>query len=300
MPLKKQIETNANFRQNWRDYLILCKPRVVALMLLTMAVGMLLAPKPETLSLLVYFYATIGIAAASASAAVLNHLIDRHFDAIMRRTQRRPLPQGKISTQAAFIFACVLAIISMLILVLFVNVLTAVLTLITMFGYAIVYTIYLKHATPQNIVIGGLAGAAPPLLGWTAVTNQIDANALLLVLIIFIWTPPHFWALAIYRKQEYADANIPMMPVTHGVPFTKLQIVLYTILLTIVSIFPYLTEMCGIFYLISALILDIIFLYYALYLKQQDKPIIAMKTFRYSIWYLMLLFSAMLIDRWIR
>lgn len=298
MYLKKIIDFN--FQQKWRDYLTLCKPRVVALMLLTMAVGMLLAPKPNDLSIFVYIFATIGIATASASAAVLNHLIDRHFDAIMRRTQRRPLPQGTVSTKAAFCFALLLAVISMLMLFIFVNTLTAILTLISMFGYAIVYTLYLKHATPQNIVIGGLAGAAPPLLGWTAITNHIDANALLLVLIIFVWTPPHFWALAIYREQDYAEAKIPMMPVTHGIPFTKLQIVLYTILLLIVSVFPYLTGMFGLLYLISALLLGFVFLYYALYLKQQDKPIIAMKTFRYSIWYLMLLFSAMLLDHWIK
>lgn len=289
----------SNLRK-WRDYLTLCKPRVVALMLLTMFVGMLLAPKFQPVSWFVYVCATIGIACASASAAVLNHLIDRHFDAIMRRTQRRPLPRGKISKRSALSFAFILAVISMAILIVFVNLLTAALTLLTMIGYAIIYTVYLKHATPQNIVIGGIAGAAPPLLGWTAVTNRIDADALLLVLIIFVWTPPHFWSLAIYRYKEYAAAKIPMMPVTHGIPFTKLQILLYTVLLIIVSIFPYLTSMCGILYLITALILGFIFLFYAINLKQHDEPMIAIRTFHYSIWYLMLLFIAMLVDHWIQ
>ena len=245
-----------------KNYYELCKPNVVLMMLITALVGSLLASKTlAPLSLIAL--AMIGIGLCASSAAAINQIIDRKVDANMNRTENRPIPLGEVSPVNASIFAFVLGSFGVLILVLYVNALTAMLTLASLIGYAFIYTVYLKRATPQNIVIGGLAGAAPPLLGWTAVTNSIDPNALLLVLIIFAWTPPHFWALAIHRKDDYAKENIPMLPVTHGVPFTKLQIILYTIILILVSILPFVVLMSGIFYLTSALILGFIFLYYS-------------------------------------
>jgi heme o synthase len=279
-------------------YLELCKPRVVLLMLLTVAVGMQLAA-PGLIPLQIFIFGIVGIALCAGSAATINHLLDFRIDVLMARTQRRPLPTGKIAAKHAWCFAIILCVIGTLVLITLVNVLTTVLTLLTLIGYAGFYTLYLKRATPQNIVIGGLAGAAPPLLGWTAVTGHLDPYALLLVLIIFVWTPPHFWALAIARYEEYALAKIPMLPVTHGIRFTKLSILLYTILLIIVSVLPFVAEMSGYFYLVATLILDAIFLWYAINLWRRDDKKIAMQTFRYSIIYLLLLFVVLLIDHFL-
>ncbi len=281
-----------------RSYYQLCKPNVVLMMLLCALVGIILA-SDILLPLKDIIIPLIGIAFCSASAAAINQIIDRKADAEMERTDQRPIPQGEISVQGASIFAFTIGLIGFLILVYLVNSLTAVLTVSALGGYAFIYTIFLKRATPQNIVIGGLAGAAPPLLGWASVTNTIEPNALLLVLIIFIWTPPHFWALAIYRKDDYAKQSIPMLPVTHGVAFTKLQIVLYTIILFLVSLFPYIVLMSGLIYLVSAIILSSIFLFYSirLYLSDDDKH--AMATFWYSIYYIFLIFIALIIDHFI-
>ena len=281
-----------------KNYYELCKPNVVLMMLITALVGSLLASKTlAPLSLIAL--AMIGIGLCASSAAAINQIIDRKVDANMNRTENRPIPLGEVNPVNASIFAFVLGSFGVLILVLYVNALTAMLTLASLIGYAFIYTVYLKRATPQNIVIGGLAGAAPPLLGWTAVTNSIDPNALLLVLIIFAWTPPHFWALAIHRKDDYAKENIPMLPVTHGVPFTKLQIILYTIILILVSILPFVVLMSGIFYLTSALILGFIFLYYSVRLYLSSNNDLAFPTFAYSIYYIFLIFAALLIDHYL-
>lgn len=283
---------------SWRDYLEMCKPRVVALMLLTVVVGMFLASPSgiSDISWSIMVSALLGIGMTAASAAAVNHLVDKRIDALMKRTSKRPVAVGRVSVSQAALFACILGFMGLFVLFFFVNQLTAVLTFITLVGYAGVYTGYLKRATPQNIVIGGLAGAAPPLLGWTAISNHLDPQALLLVLIIFTWTPPHFWALAIYRYEDYQQAEIPMLPVTHGIRFTKLYVLLYTILLLIVSILPYLVGMSGLLYLVGALVLGARFLYWAIVLYIRDEPAIAMKTFRFSIIYLMLLFLFLLID----
>jgi protoheme IX farnesyltransferase len=283
---------------NWQDYLELCKPRVVMLMLLTVIVGMYLA-SPGWVNLSLLLSSLIGIGLCAGSAAAINHLVDKRIDSMMLRTQKRPIARGKVSVSQALKFALILGVVGLNVLVFCVNQLTAVLTFITLIGYAGIYTGYLKRATPQNIVIGGLAGAAPPLLGWTAVTNHLDPQALLLVLIIFIWTPPHFWALAIYRIEEYQHAQIPMLPVTHGIPFTKLNVLLYTILLLVVSILPFVIGMSGLLYLSGALILGGRFLFWAYKLYRTDKPIVAMQTFRFSIIYLMLLFVFLLIDHYL-
>ena len=268
------------------------------MMLITALVGSLLASKTlAPLSLIAL--AMLGIGLCASSAAAINQIIDRKVDAKMNRTKNRPIPQGEVSPVNASIFAFFLGSLGAAILVIYVNTLTALLTLASLIGYAFVYTVYLKRATPQNIVIGGLAGAAPPLLGWTAVTNSIDPNSLLLVLIIFAWTPPHFWALAIHRKDDYAKENIPMLPVTHGVQFTKLQIILYTIILILVSLLPFVVMMSGILYFLSALILGIIFLYYAVRLYFDEDNIQAFPTFVYSIYYIFLIFAALLIDHFI-
>ena len=281
-----------------KNYYELCKPNVVLLMLITALVGSLLASKTlAPLSLIAL--AMIGIGLCASSAAAINQIIDRKVDANMNRTENRPIPLGEVSPVNASIFAFVLGSLGVLILVIYVNALTAMLTLASLIGYAFIYTVYLKRATPQNIVIGGLAGAAPPLLGWTAVTNSIDPNSLLLVLIIFAWTPPHFWALAIHRKDDYAKENIPMLPVTHGVQFTKLQIILYTIILILVSLLPFVVMMSGILYFISALILGVIFLYYAVRLYFEEDNASAFPTFVYSIYYIFLIFAALLIDHFI-
>jgi protoheme IX farnesyltransferase len=287
------------FVLSWKNYLTLCKPNVVAEMLFTAVVGMLLAvPGMPPLGLLIY--ATVGIALAASSAAAINHFIDRKADAQMARTEKRPLPTGELNATNVITFAVVLGVSSMLILVLLVNTLTAVLTFLSLFGYAIIYTLYLKRATPQNIVIGGIFGATPPLLGWCAMTGEVHPFGLLLALIIFVWTPPHFWALAIARREEYAKVNIPMLPVTHGVEFTRLQILLYTILLLIVTLLPYLTGMSGLIYLGSTVLLDLGFIYYAVLMMRNKDNKTAMKTFVYSIVYITLLFAALLIDHYIR
>lgn len=280
-----------------KDYLELCKPRVVLLMILTTIVGMCLAA-PGMIAWHILIFANLGIALAAGSAAVINHLVDRHIDRLMHRTKYRPIAQGKVAPKQALLFAVILAIISMLLLAVLVNVLTAALTFITLLGYAGFYTYYLKRATSQNIVIGGIAGAAPPLLGWVAVTNHIDPEALVLVLIIFVWTPPHFWALAIHRVNEYAKASIPMLPVTRGIAFTKLHVLLYTILLTGVTLLPFLMGMSRWIYLISVVLLNARFIYWALRLYINTHTKAAMPTFRYSIVYLMLLFVALLVDHY--
>ena len=280
----------------WRDYVGLCKLKVVALIVFTAVVGMFLAT-PGMVPLNVLIFGTLGIGMAAASAAAINHLVDQHVDARMARTRNRPLPTGHMNSRSCLWFALALGSLAMLILVVFVNTLTAVLTFLSLIGYAVVYTMYLKHATPQNIVIGGAAGAAPPVLGWTAVTGQVDPHALLLFLIIFIWTPPHFWALAIHRRNEYAAVEIPMLPVTHGVEFTRLQVLLYTILLIAVSVLPYATHMSGPLYLAGALLLGAGFLRHALRLMRHEQA--AMPTFGYSILYLMGIFAFLLVDHYI-
>lgn len=284
---------------SWKNYLTLCKPNVVAEMMFTAIVGMLLAV-PRMPALEPFIYGSIGIALAASSAAAINHFIDRKADAQMSRTENRPLPTGNLRAVNVLSFAAVLGISAMLILVFLVNTLTAVLTFLSLFGYAIIYTLYLKRATPQNIVIGGLFGATPPLLGWCAMTGEVNPHALLLALIIYVWTPPHFWALAIARREEYAKVNIPMLPVTHGPAFTRLQILLYTILLLIVTLLPYLTRMSDLLYLVSAVLLDTIFIYYAVQMMRKKDNKTAMKTFVYSIVYITLLFTALLIDHYLR
>ncbi len=291
--------TNKKNNLTWKNYLELCKPRVVALLVFTANVGMLLAV-PGMPPIALFIYATLGIGLASASAAAINHFIDQKADAEMARTQNRPLPQGDLNSKNVLIFAAVLGITAMLILVFLVNILTAVLTFVSLIGYAIIYTVYLKRMTPQNIVIGGAAGAAPPLLGWCAMTGEVHPYALLLFLLIFVWTPPHFWALAIARRDEYAKVNIPMLPVTHGTEFTRLHILFYTILLFIVTLLPYLTGMSGLIYLIPSALLSLGFIYFAIkmMLTKEDKT--AMQTFAYSIVYLMLLFAVLLFDHYFR
>ena len=283
-----------------KSYLGLCKLKVVALIVFTAMIGMFLATSPPAMVPLgILFFGNLGIGMAAAAAAAINHVLDAHEDAKMARTSKRPLPQGEINERNALVFAILLGAVSMAILVFLVNPLTAVLTFISLVGYAVVYTMYLKHATPQNIVIGGAAGAAPPVLGWTAMTGSPDPHALLLFLIIFVWTPPHFWALAIHRRDEYAKVDIPMLPVTHGVPFTRLQILLYTILLLVVSVLPFVMHMSGLLYLAGALVLGGGFLYYAVRLMQGKDEKIAMQTFGYSIWYLMALFTFLLVDHYL-
>ena len=283
------------------SYFELCKPKVVSLIVFTAVVGMFLAiPGWPPLSALLG--GTIGIGLAASSAAAINHLLDQRIDSVMVRTRNRPLPTGGLNVRQVLIFACALCLVAMLILILVVNLLTAVLTFLSLIGYAIVYTVWLKRATPQNIVIGGAAGAAPPLLGWTAVTGSIDPGALLLFLIIFVWTPPHFWALAIHRRQDYAAVDIPMLPVTHGVEFTRWQILFYTMLLVIVTTLPYLTGMSGLVYLAGVSVLNGGFLWYAMRMVTEKKRDIAnvlpMQTFSYSVIYLMLLFIFLLADHY--
>ncbi len=278
-------------------YLELCKPRVVYLIVFTAVVGMFLASPgwPPWNALIA---GSLGIGLAASSAAAINHLLDQRIDAVMARTRNRPLPTGQLGVNQVLIFAFVLAAASMALLVAWVNALTAVLTFLSLIGYAIVYTVWLKRATPQNIVIGGAAGAAPPVLGWTAVTGAIDHNALILFLIIYVWTPPHFWALAIHRRTDYAAVDIPMLPVTHGVRFTLWHILFYTILLVIVTILPYLTGMSGLFYLAGVTVLNLGFLWYALRLLHSEDERLPMQTFGYSIIYLMVLFVFLLVDHY--
>jgi protoheme IX farnesyltransferase len=282
----------------WRDYLELTKPKVSLLIVFTAIVGMVLA-SPGWVPLPALIFGTLGIALSSGSAAAFNHVLDQRIDRQMSRTRRRPLPTGHLQQRYAIAFAASLAVASMLILWLEVNRLTAILTFCSLIGYAMVYTLWLKRATPQNIVIGGAAGAAPPVLGWAAVTGGVDAHALLLFLIIFTWTPPHFWALAIARRDDYAKVGIPMLPVTHGIAYTRLQIVLYTILLIVSTLLPFLTGMSGLIYLAAALALNGRFLYFVLALKRGLRPELPMRTFKFSITYLMLLFAALILDHYL-
>ncbi len=281
----------------WQDYLELCKPKVVLLIVFTAVVGMLLA-SPGLVSFDIFVFGTLGIAFASSSAAAVNHVVDQKIDSVMVRTNNRPLPLGTISARDALIFALGLGILSMAILIYFVNAITAGLTFISLIGYAVIYTMYLKRATPQNIVIGGAAGAAPPLLGWTAVTGSIDPEAMLLFLIIFTWTPPHFWALAIHRAEEYKKAGMPMLPVTHGKDHTRLQILLYTILLFVVTLLPYSYGMSGAFYLGGTIVLNLGFLWYVVMLYRNEDSAMAIRTFGYSVMYLMALFAFLLLDHY--
>ena len=276
----------------------LCKPRVVMMLVFTAVIGMFLAT-PGMVPWQPLVFGTLGIGLAAASAAAINQVVDQKIDKEMRRTKDRPLPQGNVSNSQALFFAIVLGTIAMIILTFLVNGLTAWLTLLSLIGYAVIYTMYLKHATPQNIVIGGAAGAAPPVLGWVAVTGTIDPNSLMLFLIIFTWTPPHFWALAIHRREEYAKVDVPMLPVTHGIEYTRLHVLLYTIIMIAVTLLPFATRMSGVVYLGGVIILDAIFLYYAIKMQSGKDDTIPIKTFAYSILYLMLLFALLLIDHYL-
>ncbi|MCY9826005.1 heme o synthase [Vibrio chagasii] len=291
-------EVAAKNKAAWKVYLTLTKPKVVALMLLTALVGMCLAV-PNGLPLQQALFGMIGIGLMAGSAAAFNHLIDKKIDGQMSRTNRRPLPSGELSSVRVFAFAAGIGLLGFVTLALLVNPLTAWLTFASLLGYAVIYTMYLKRATPQNIVIAGIAGAMPPLLGWTAVTNELHSNAWLLVMIIFIWTPPHFWALAIHRRDEYAKVDIPMLPVTHGIAYTKTSILLYTLLLSIVCVLPVLVGMSSWIYLSASLLLNGGFVYHAWVLKYRDEPNMAMKTFKFSIYHLMILFVALLADHYL-
>ncbi|WOH36794.1 heme o synthase [Thalassotalea fonticola] len=283
---------------SWREYYEITKPKVVALLVLTALVGMSLSV-PGAIPWQILLPAMLGIGLLSSASAAINHIVDQKIDAIMARTHNRPLPNGRISNKNAIIFASALSIIGFVMLYALVNPLTAWLTFSGLVGYSVIYTMYLKRATPQNITIGGLAGAIPPLLGWTAMTNEVHPHALLLVLLVFVWTPPHFWALAIHRRDDYAKVNIPMLPVTHGITFTKTQILLYTILLFIVGLMPYLVGMSGWIYLVGACGLNLTFFAYAWKLKFNAEKDTAMKTFRFSIVHLMVLFVVLLADHYI-
>jgi len=283
--------------RTWRDYVALCKPKVVALITFTAIVGMLLAT-PGMVPLDALVFGSLGIGGAAAAGAAVNHLADRRIDALMARTRARPLPSGKVDTASAAVFAAVLCIVSMAVLAWGVNGLTAGLTFASLVGYAVVYSLFLKRATPQNIVIGGAAGAMPPVLGWSAVTGEVDPHALLLFLIIFAWTPPHFWALAIHRHREYADADVPMLPVTHGVDFTRLHVLLYTVILFVVSLLPFATRMSGVIYLVVATVLGAGFLAHAVALYRRRDERLPMRTFGYSIHYLLGIFGGLLVDHY--
>lgn len=288
----------AQSAMSWRQYLELCKPKVVLLIMFTAVVGMLLAtdgfPPWD-----IFIFGNLGIGLAAASGAAVNHWVDQRIDAVMERTKDRPLPTGG-NANAAIVFALLLCAISMAMLLVFVNTLTALLTLISMIGYAVVYTMFLKRNTPHNIVLGGAAGAAPPVLGWAAVTGSVNTEALLLFMIIFIWTPPHFWALAIRRRDDYARAGLPMLPVTHGIEFTKIQVLLYTFMLLAVTLIPFVINMTGLIYLAGAVGLGLMFIYHAwkLYRGKSDEH--AMKTFAYSIVYLSGIFVFLLVDHYAR
>ena len=298
LPSLKQVQTHIHLFAAWKDYLEVCKPKVVATMLFTALVGMLLAT-PGTVSWDVIFAVIVGIGLVAGAAAALNQVADHHIDAIMQRTRNRPLPTGNLEKKQVLIFAAVIGGAGTLILIIWANILTAVLTLLSLVGYAVIYTRYLKYATPQNIVIGGAAGATPPLLGWVAVTGHLETGAILLFLIIFAWTPPHFWALALYRLEDYKNVKVPMLPVTHGKKLTCLHILLYTILLTVITVLPYTLGMSGLLYLCSALALDAVFIYCAIWLQITQSMEWAHKLFIYSIIYLLLLFSALLLDAYI-
>jgi protoheme IX farnesyltransferase len=286
-------------KSNAARYLELCKPKVVALIVFTAVVGMILAV-PGWPPLQEFVFGTLGIGLAAASAAAINHLLDQRIDAKMARTRNRPLPAGQLGVNQVLTFALLIGVISMAMLAVWVNTLTAVLTFLSLIGYAVIYTVWLKRATPQNIVIGGAAGAAPPVLGWAAVTGAVDHNALILFLIIYVWTPPHFWALAIHRRREYASVDIPMLPVTHGVRFTRWHIFFYTVLLVIVTTLPFLTGMSGPFYLAGVSVLNLGFLWYAFRLLRENDERLPMQTFGYSIVYLMVLFVFLLADHYLQ
>lgn len=294
-----QQKNPSNLITIWQAYYEMTKPKVVMLLLLTALVGMCLA-SDKWISWQILVAGLSGIGFLSSAAAVINHVVDRRIDSQMARTFNRPMPKGKVTPKNALIFAAILSVLGFFILEVWVNRLTALLTLTSLVGYAFIYTMYLKRATPQNIVIGGLAGAAPPLLGWTSVTGEIHAQALLLVLIIFTWTPPHFWALAIHREKDYARAKVPMLPVTHGIEFTKTSILLYTVLLGVVCILPYLIGMTGIIYLVGSSLLNLGFLYYAWKLKFASNELTAMQTFKFSIIHLMVLFVVLLVDHYLK
>ena len=296
--MRKPVATLSATETGWRDYLELTKPKVIVLMLITSLIGMFLATT-SAVPWRVLLFGNLGIACCAGGAAVVNHVVDRRIDAQMARTRQRPMAKGRIAPLPALAFAMGLAVLGQVLLLTFTNPLAAWLTLASLLGYAVVYTGFLKRATPQNIVIGGLAGAAPPLLGWVAVTGQVTAEPLLLVLIIFAWTPPHFWALAIHREAEYAKVEIPMLPVTHGARYTKLHILLYTLMLLAVSLLPFVIHMSGPLYLASALALGVRFLYWAWVLYRDRRPHAAIDTFKYSIWYLFLLFIALLVDHYL-
>ena len=283
---------------SWRDYLEMCKPRVVLLMLLCAMVGMFLAV-PGMVPLDIVTFGLIGIGLVASSAAVVNHIADAEIDARMARTQSRPVAMGRISTVQGLFFSAVLGVLGMLLLYFFINPLTAWLNFASWVGYGLIYTLFLKRATPQNIVIGGLFGAAPPLFGWAAVTNSVEPGALLLLLIIFAWTPPHFWALALDRKEEYASVDIPMLPVTHGEAYTRLHIFYYTLILLAVSLLPFVIGMSGWLYLVGAAGLGAGFVYWAVVLLRNKNPRAPIETFKYSIVYLMVLFAVLLIDHYV-
>ncbi|WP_371187888.1 heme o synthase [Thalassotalea maritima] len=290
-------QTSLTGKISWRDYYEMTKPRVVALLVLTALVGMSLSV-PGAIPWQILIPSMLGIGLLSSASAAINHIVDQQIDAKMARTQNRPLANGRVSNRAAIVFASSLALVGFALLYGFVNPLTAWLTFAGLVGYSVIYTMYLKRATPQNITIGGLAGAIPPLLGWTAMTNEVHPHALLLVLIVFTWTPPHFWALAIHRRDDYAKVNIPMLPVTHGIEFTKTQILLYTILLFVVGLIPYLVGMSSWIYLLGSVTLNLIFFAYAWKLKFNADEQTAMQTFRFSIVHLMLLFIILLVDHY--
>lgn len=295
--LDTERKTPRSFSRLLREFFQLTKPGVVALIVFTAIVGMFLST-PGAVPLDVLIIASIGIGMAAGSAAAINHVLDQKADAIMARTRHRPLPRGELTGTEAIVFAIVIGVTAMTILAFLVNELTALLTFISLIGYSVIYTVYLKRETPQNIVIGGAAGAAPPVLGWAAVTGEVTGDALLLFLIIFVWTPPHFWALALYRAKEYETAHIPMLPVTHGNKFTRLHILLYTILLAAITLLPFATTMSGYTYLVGVIVLNIIFLYYAIRLYRDYSDALAKKTFKYSIHYLSYIFGLLLLDHY--
>lgn len=299
MKTHTEIVLLAQANTTWRDYFQLCKPRVVLLMTLTALVGMCLASPSIIVPWRILLFGNVGIALTASSAAALNELLEHRLDKLMQRTNRRPIVQGKISQRNAIIFSSILCILSMIILMSFISLFMALLTFAALIGYVGIYTLYLKRITPQNIVIGGLAGAAPPLLGWVAVTGHISPHGLILLLIIFTWTPPHFWALAIHRIDDYAKANIPMLPNIHGIPYTKLNILFYTLLLAVISSLPFIIRMSGWIYFFCACLLNLGFIYLAIHLFVSNNSKIPMRVFRYSILYLMLVFIAMLGDHYL-
>jgi heme o synthase len=293
------LNNMVNVKLSLKNFYALCKPRVTALIVFTAVIGMFMAT-PGMVPWSILLATTVGVAFSSGAAAAFNCLIEHKIDAVMARTRARPLPTGQVSGRETMVFATLLGSLGLLILYVFVNPLTMWLTLGTFVGYAVIYTVFLKPATPMNIVIGGASGAMPPILGWAAVNNTVSPESLIMFLIIFAWTPPHFWALALYRREEYAKVGMPMLPVTHGERFTLLHIVLYTIILVVVSLMPYGLGMSGLIYLVSAIILNAVFMYYVVSLYRQYSDDLAKTTFKYSILYLSLIFAALLIDHYVK